>query len=77
MLDCLLKLVNQSLVAVNAGSNTLSMFKIDERDATKLVMVGQPVSTMGDFPVTVAASESLRQGGSLGSLGVFMYSNLA
>ncbi|KAJ5118278.1 hypothetical protein N7448_009992 [Penicillium atrosanguineum] len=44
------------LFAVNAGSNTLSMFKIDANDATKLSMIGMPAAIPGDFPVTVAAS---------------------
>lgn len=42
--------------AVNAGSNTLSMFTIDAVDATKLTLLGQPVNTAGDFPVTLAVS---------------------
>ena len=32
------------------------MFKIDSRDPTKLTMVGQPVDTKGDFPVSMAVS---------------------
>ncbi len=50
------------LVAVNAGSNTLSLFKIDEQEPTKLMRVGEPVDTMGEFPVSVAASTVLNQG---------------
>ncbi|KAJ5630306.1 uncharacterized protein N7484_010406 [Penicillium longicatenatum] len=44
------------LFAVNAGSNTLSMFKIDQNDATHLTMIGQPAEVPGEFPVTVGAS---------------------
>ncbi|KAJ5115534.1 hypothetical protein N7526_011415 [Penicillium atrosanguineum] len=44
------------LFAVNAGSNTVSMFEIDANDATRLFMVGMPAAIPGDFPVTVAAS---------------------
>ncbi|KAI2694770.1 hypothetical protein CBS147372_9609 [Penicillium roqueforti] len=44
------------LFAVNAGSNTLSMFKIDQTDATNLTMIGEPVAIPGEFPVTVGAS---------------------
>jgi hypothetical protein len=44
------------LFAVNAGSNTLSMFAIDAQDPTKLTMVGQPAKLPGEFPVTVGAS---------------------
>ena len=47
----------QHLFAVNAGSNTLSMFKIDAQDPTKLTMMGQPVDVNGDFPVSVAVSK--------------------
>ncbi|KAI9825204.1 MAG: hypothetical protein M1826_007061 [Phylliscum demangeonii] len=49
------------LVVVNPGSNTVTLFEIDAGDATKLVMVGKPTYTLGDFPVTVAVSERLRQ----------------
>ena len=46
--------------AVNAGSNTLSMLAIDPVDPTKLTMVGRPVNTCGDFPVTLAVSIKLQ-----------------
>ena len=42
--------------AVNAGSNSVSMFTIDKNDPTKLQMVGKAVSSGGDFPVTLAVS---------------------
>ncbi|KAF3923277.1 hypothetical protein ABW21_db0201819 [Orbilia brochopaga] len=48
------------LLAVNAGSNTLTMFKIDRREPTCLTMVGEPAHTMGEFPVAVAYSKQLR-----------------
>ncbi|KAL8707611.1 MAG: hypothetical protein Q9220_007398 [cf. Caloplaca sp. 1 TL-2023] len=51
-----LKVEGNIMVAVNAGSNTLSMLAIDAADPSKLTMVGQPVNTMGDFPVTAAVS---------------------
>ncbi|KAI9673455.1 MAG: hypothetical protein M1817_002917 [Caeruleum heppii] len=54
-----LAIAGNKLVAVNARSNTLSMFNIAEDDPTQLTMVGQPVNTMGDFPNTVAASSTL------------------
>ncbi|KAI4102193.1 MAG: hypothetical protein LQ339_004717 [Xanthoria mediterranea] len=44
------------MVAVNPGSNSMSLMSIDTRDPTKLTMVGQPVDTMGEFPVTAAIS---------------------
>ncbi|EFX04847.1 3-carboxymuconate cyclase [Grosmannia clavigera kw1407] len=46
----------QNLFAVNAGSNTVSMFAIDARDPTKLKMVGKPAAVPGEFPSTVASS---------------------
>jgi hypothetical protein len=48
-----------SLFAVNAGSNTLSMFNIDSNDRTKLTMVGAPADTLGEFPMSVAVSQTL------------------
>ncbi|KAJ5545573.1 hypothetical protein N7494_003158 [Penicillium frequentans] len=44
------------LFAVNAGSNTLTMFQIDQDDATNLTMIGEPAEIPGEFPVTVGAS---------------------
>ncbi|KAH0557184.1 hypothetical protein GP486_005026 [Trichoglossum hirsutum] len=49
------------IMAVNAGSNTLSLFTIDPEDGTKLTPAGKPVDTMGDFPVTVGFSDKLKQ----------------
>ena len=47
------------LFAANPGSSTISMFKIDPRDPTCLTPCGPPMSTNGDFPVSVAASKEL------------------
>lgn len=47
----------QHLFAVNAGSNTVTMFAIDPANPTKLTMAGQPVTIPGEFPNTVAASQ--------------------
>ncbi|EJT71833.1 hypothetical protein GGTG_11086 [Gaeumannomyces tritici R3-111a-1] len=52
-----LTVAGSNLFAVNAGSNTLTMFAIDAADPTKLTMVGKPVAIPGEFPVTVAASK--------------------
>lgn len=46
----------QYLFAVNAGSNTISMFAIDPLNPTRLTLVGKPAAVPGDFPVTVGAS---------------------
>lgn len=51
-----LTVAGNNLFAVNAGSNTLSMFAIDAQDPTKLTMLGQPAQLPGEFPVTVGAS---------------------
>ncbi|KAM0328521.1 hypothetical protein ACHAQA_004928 [Verticillium albo-atrum] len=51
-----LTIAGNSLFAVNAGSNTITMFTIDKNDPTKLTMAGQPVAVPGEFPNTVAAS---------------------
>lgn len=42
------------LAAVNAGSNTLSVFKINPNDPSSITMLGSPVGTGGDFPMSVA-----------------------
>ncbi|KDN65785.1 hypothetical protein CSUB01_10574 [Colletotrichum sublineola] len=52
-----LTVAGNNLFAVNAGSNTLTMFAIDEADPTKLTMVGKPVAVPAEFPNTVAASD--------------------
>lgn len=44
------------LVAVNPGSNTVSLFTISSADPTVLTLVGKPASTLGEFPVSVALS---------------------
>ncbi|EAQ89269.1 hypothetical protein CHGG_05888 [Chaetomium globosum CBS 148.51] len=46
----------QSIFAVNAGSNTLSMLTISRSDPTKLTAVGKPVAIPAEFPNTVGAS---------------------
>ena len=37
------------------------MFTIDSQDPTKLTLVGQPVDTLGEFPMSVALSTTLSQ----------------
>lgn len=51
-----LTVAGSHIFAVNAGSNTITMFAINPADATCLTMVGQPVAVPGEFPNTVAAS---------------------
>ncbi|OCK81105.1 hypothetical protein K432DRAFT_425207 [Lepidopterella palustris CBS 459.81] len=50
-----LTVVRNFVFAVNPGSNTLSMFSIAPWDSTKLTPIGSPVSTLGEFPMSVAA----------------------
>lgn len=52
----------QILIAVNPGSNTLSIFNIDSKDPTRLTQVGGPVDSMGDVPISVTISKPLRTG---------------
>ncbi|KAF4623301.1 hypothetical protein D9613_002396 [Agrocybe pediades] len=42
------------LVTINPGSNTVSMFSINPSNPSKLTMVGGPVSSEGEFPMSVA-----------------------
>ncbi|KAI1869556.1 hypothetical protein JX265_006646 [Neoarthrinium moseri] len=51
-----LTVAGNHLFAVNAGSNTVSMFAISRSDPTSLKPMGRPAGLPGDFPVTVAAS---------------------
>jgi hypothetical protein len=46
------------LVTVNPGSNTVSMFSINPANPAKLKMVGGPVSSEGEFPMSVAINEA-------------------
>lgn len=41
------------LLTVNAGSNSVSLFNISSSDPTVLTMIGNPVDTNGDYPVSV------------------------
>lgn len=42
------------LATVNAGSNTLSVFSINSSDPAELTMIGKPVSSEGEFPMSLA-----------------------
>lgn len=39
---------------MNAGSNTVSMLSIDRQNPSILKLIGEPVATGGEFPVSVA-----------------------
>ncbi|KZV61076.1 hypothetical protein PENSPDRAFT_643713 [Peniophora sp. CONT] len=45
---------NNFLATTNTQSGTVALFKIDPNDPSKLEMAGQPVSSQGDFPTSVA-----------------------
>ncbi|QRV73967.1 lactonase, 7-bladed beta-propeller [Ceratobasidium sp. AG-Ba] len=51
------KVGKNMLFAVNAGSNTVTMFKINHWNPSQIRMVGKPVYSGGDFPVSVAFSD--------------------
>ncbi|KAI0756372.1 hypothetical protein C8Q80DRAFT_26133 [Daedaleopsis nitida] len=42
------------LAAVNAGSNSITLFAIDPADPTNLQQIGNPASSEGEFPVSLA-----------------------
>lgn len=50
------------LFTVNSQSNTVVMFKIDDEDPWHPKLVGSPAPTLGDTPVSVAYSRSLKTG---------------
>jgi len=45
------------VATVNAGSNTLSVFNIDPQNPTNLQMIGKPVGSGGEFPVSLAINK--------------------
>lgn len=51
------KVLGNMLFAVNAGSNTISMFNIDMTNPDVLTMVGAPIGSEGEFPMSLAVSE--------------------
>lgn len=50
------------IFTLNSGSNTFAMFKVDPIDPTHPIMMGQPVDTMGDFPISVAYDGCYKKG---------------
>ncbi|KAJ7773299.1 hypothetical protein B0H16DRAFT_1363475 [Mycena metata] len=46
------------VAAVNAGSNTISVFNIDSTNPTNLEMIGKPVGSGGEFPVSLAINKA-------------------
>ncbi|KAF8636865.1 hypothetical protein AX17_003208 [Amanita inopinata Kibby_2008] len=50
--------VNNIVILTNPGSNTLSLFRIDPENPTNLEMIGDPVPSGGDFPISVAMNNA-------------------
>ncbi|MCJ1474536.1 hypothetical protein MMC13_003194 [Lambiella insularis] len=48
------------LFTVSPGSNTISMFSIDNKDPWQPSLVGQPANTLGQFPMSVAYSSKIK-----------------
>ncbi|KAK2464492.1 hypothetical protein APHAL10511_003471 [Amanita phalloides] len=46
------------LIVVNAGSNTLTTYSVNPNEPTELTMLGSPVNSGGEFPVSVAISST-------------------
>jgi len=46
------------IFAINAVSSTVSMFSIQENNPTQVTLVGTPVASGGDWPVSVTAAET-------------------
>ncbi|KAI0694629.1 hypothetical protein BC835DRAFT_1485497 [Cytidiella melzeri] len=46
------------LATVNAGSNTVSLFAINETNPTDIKIIGQPASTEGEFPLSLAFNKN-------------------
>jgi hypothetical protein len=51
------KVVGKTLVAVNAGSHTATMFNIDETNPAMIKMAGAPAWSGGEFPVSSTISK--------------------
>ncbi|TDL16576.1 hypothetical protein BD410DRAFT_808023 [Rickenella mellea] len=47
-----------ALVAVNPGSNTVSMFSINPENPIDMKLIGGPVSSEGEFPMSVALNKN-------------------
>ncbi|KAF8630518.1 hypothetical protein AX15_002864 [Amanita polypyramis BW_CC] len=46
------------VVVVNAGSNTLTAFQVNPSNPTELKVIGSPVPSGGEFPVSVAINQA-------------------
>ncbi|KAJ7066960.1 hypothetical protein C8F01DRAFT_1119751 [Mycena amicta] len=46
------------VAAVNPGSNTISVFSIDPKNPTNLEMIGKPIGSGGEFPISVTINKA-------------------
>ncbi|KAJ7097198.1 hypothetical protein B0H15DRAFT_902565 [Mycena belliarum] len=53
-----LKVIRDKAVVVNAGSDTAAVFQIDFQNPAFVRMIGTPISTMGNFPVSATISNT-------------------
>ncbi|KAF9267721.1 hypothetical protein L218DRAFT_854401 [Marasmius fiardii PR-910] len=71
---------NNMLATVNAGSNTISLFNIDQNDPAKLDRVGSPIGSGGEFPISVSFNKAgdrlcALNGGEVNSVSCFKVDN--
>ncbi|GJJ08632.1 hypothetical protein Clacol_002851 [Clathrus columnatus] len=76
-----IQVAGNRVFAVNPGSNTVAMFDIDKRDPTSLKMIGVPVNSGGEFPISVAISKQTGQvcvlnGGKINGVNCYRQDNL-
>lgn len=57
----ILQVAGDRLYAVNPGSDTISTFSINPLRPTELCLIGEPVNSGGEFPVSVAVSPKTGQ----------------
>ncbi|KAK7443215.1 hypothetical protein VKT23_015812 [Stygiomarasmius scandens] len=55
------KVSGNTIFIANAGSNTVSMFNIDPNDPTNPTPAGFPISSGGEFPVSITVSKKTGQ----------------
>ncbi|THU86833.1 hypothetical protein K435DRAFT_921891 [Dendrothele bispora CBS 962.96] len=55
------KVSGNAIFIANAGSNTVTMFNIDPNDPTNPTMAGFPVSSGGEFPISITVSKTTGQ----------------
>lgn len=53
-LDWCFPLLNFYTVVLQSGSNTVSLFSIDPENPLEITQVGEPISSEGEFPISVA-----------------------